>query len=221
MTVTVLDRELYSAGEAARLLSMPTSTLQWWLNGGARQGKTYPPILRSEPARDQLVTWAEFVEARLLKGYRSANVSMQSIRPFVETLRNEMGIPYPLADRRPFIDASRHLVYEIQKDIHLEDDLYLVRPADGQLELSDPAKAFLEVVEFDDDAVAAILPFGKGSPIRIDPTRRFGEPQIGGVRVDSIVETAEAESPEVAAEAWEIDIGDVMEALRWRDRRAA
>jgi hypothetical protein len=39
----ILDRELYSEAEAARLLRLAPSTLHWWLEGGERlAGPTGP-----------------------------------------------------------------------------------------------------------------------------------------------------------------------------------
>ena len=42
-TTSVLDREMFSEAEAARLLRVPQSTLHYWLEGGVRRGKTYKP----------------------------------------------------------------------------------------------------------------------------------------------------------------------------------
>ena len=46
MTTTVLDREMYTKAEAARLLRVSPSTLHYWLEGGERRNKTYQPIIR-------------------------------------------------------------------------------------------------------------------------------------------------------------------------------
>lgn len=43
MSVTVLDRELFSEAEAARLLRVAQGTLNYWLNGGQRRGHVYLP----------------------------------------------------------------------------------------------------------------------------------------------------------------------------------
>jgi hypothetical protein len=52
MSVTVLDREMYTEAAAARLLGVAQGTLNYWLEGGARRGKVYPPdqALPSGPA---------------------------------------------------------------------------------------------------------------------------------------------------------------------------
>jgi hypothetical protein len=65
MSQIVLEREMYTEAEAARLLRVPQSTLHYWLEGGQRRGKTYCPVIRIEPNGSRAVSWAEFVEAGL------------------------------------------------------------------------------------------------------------------------------------------------------------
>lgn len=221
MDISVLDRELYTTADAARLLDVPAATLAWWLDGGIRRGRTYDPVLREEPRPGSLVTWAEFVEARLLRGYRKAGVPLQNIRPFIARVRDRLGVPYPLAHYRPFID-DRQLVYDLQRDVDLDKRLYFVRPGEGdQLQWAPAVEDFLRVVEFDHDLAARIRPFGPASHLALDPQVRFGQPQIGGIRAEVIAETAEAEGVEEAAEAWELPLDDVRDALRWQRRAAA
>lgn len=47
--VSVLEREVFSEAEAARLLRVAQSTLHYWLESGERRGKSYKPVLRTEP----------------------------------------------------------------------------------------------------------------------------------------------------------------------------
>ncbi|MGH8910680.1 MAG: DUF433 domain-containing protein, partial [Egibacteraceae bacterium] len=79
MSVAVLERELYTVGEAARLLRMPVSTLKWWLEGRPSEGR--PPVLRPEPTGSNAVTWGEYVEAGYLREYRRRQVPLQHLRP--------------------------------------------------------------------------------------------------------------------------------------------
>jgi transposase len=46
MNVKVLEREMYSEAEAARLLGVAQNTLNYWLEGVERRGKIYKPIPR-------------------------------------------------------------------------------------------------------------------------------------------------------------------------------
>lgn len=55
---TLLDQEVYTELEAARLLRVAPSTLRYWLRGGTVRDITYMPILRPEPTEDRAVLWA-------------------------------------------------------------------------------------------------------------------------------------------------------------------
>jgi hypothetical protein len=46
---SVLERGVFSEAEAARLLRVAQSTLHYWLEGGERRGRSYKPVLRTEP----------------------------------------------------------------------------------------------------------------------------------------------------------------------------
>ena len=99
MSVTILDREMYAEPAAARLLRIAPSTLHWWLEGRAPR---YRPVIRVEPTGSRTVTWAEFVEAGLLRSYRREHdVPLKELRDFIDRLREEFQVPYPLADRVP------------------------------------------------------------------------------------------------------------------------
>jgi PIN like domain len=79
--VDVLDREMYSEAEAARLLRVAQGTLHYWLEGGTQRGRTYKPIVRLEPTGARSVTWAEFVEAALLRDLLGLAKILARLRP--------------------------------------------------------------------------------------------------------------------------------------------
>jgi hypothetical protein len=92
---------MYTEAEAARLLRVPQSTLNYWLEGGTRRGRTYKPVIRPESKEGRApVTWDKFIEAGLLRSYRrDLGFRMAELRTFINDLRNRLGVPYPLADR--------------------------------------------------------------------------------------------------------------------------
>jgi hypothetical protein len=49
-TVEVLDREMYTEAEAARLLGVRQPTLNYWLEGKTYRGRTYEPVIRERPS---------------------------------------------------------------------------------------------------------------------------------------------------------------------------
>lgn len=93
----------------------------------AANGKQYRPIIREEPRGSRTVTWAEFVEAGLLRQHRrERNVPMAELRAVIDKLRAELGVPFPLGHEEPFVGAGRQLVREIQDDVALDPDFFLV-----------------------------------------------------------------------------------------------
>ena len=73
---TPMEEGLYYIGEAARFLLITPTRLRRWLEGKTIAGRWYQPVIRPEPTGDDSVTWAEFVEASLLREYRR-RVSLQ------------------------------------------------------------------------------------------------------------------------------------------------
>lgn len=89
-----------------------------------------------EPTNSRSVTWAEFVEAGLLRSYRKHRVPMAELRTFAYCARR-WAFPTQLAHHRPFV-SGRNLVLKAQEAAGLEADFCLVAVASGQLVLTGP-----------------------------------------------------------------------------------
>jgi uncharacterized protein (DUF433 family) len=209
--VTILDREMYSEGAAADLLGVAPSTLHWWLEGRAPK---YRPVIRVEPTGSRTVTWAEFVEAGLLRSYRrDLEVPLRELRDFIDRLRDEFQVPYPLADRRPYVGSGRRLMIDLQGRSELDPEFCLVAIANGQAVLTAPGEEFFERVEWSGDEPATWRPHDDpSSPVRINPLVRFGRPAVGGISTEAIAGELDAgtSAEEVAA-----DFGLDLDAVRW------
>jgi hypothetical protein len=139
---TALDRELYDEALAAEVLGVPRATLHYWLEGGERRSKTYAPILRPSATGAHTVTWGEFVEARYLREYRrTLGAPMPSLRAFIEHLRDELGVPYPLAHARPWVGPGRHLFISAQEQAGLPADLWACGLVPQSSEVSRPRRS--------------------------------------------------------------------------------
>jgi uncharacterized protein (DUF433 family) len=213
---------MYTEALAARLLGVPQSTLHYWLEGGTRRSKSYKPIIRQEPLGRRIVTWAEFVEAGWLSEYRNLNVPMTELRKFIDDLRDKFGVPYPLADRRPFV-SGRNLVYDAQTTAQLGVEFYLVSVVNDQMLLTAPGEAFAQRVEWDGDVAIAYRPDpNPRSPVRIEPDVRFGKPAIKGISTEVIWEQDDAGEDVVAiAETYQLDVADVRWALSYENAQRA
>jgi uncharacterized protein (DUF433 family)/DNA-binding transcriptional MerR regulator len=226
-TVSVLEREMYSEAEAARILGVAQSTLHYWLEGKTtRQGHVYQPAIRFEPSGRRTVTWAEFVEAGLLSQYRKRNVDLDEVRRFINVLREKTGHPYPLAYEMPWALNGRLLI-EAQNESDLSPDYWLYAPTDGQLVLTlSPAQDFLDRVMFENDVAVLWRPAGRESPVVIDPDTRFGRPSVNGISTSVLKEYSDDgyDYDEIAVE-FNLQVRDVELAIAYelqaKDKGAA
>lgn len=220
MSVQILDREMYSEAEAARLLRVAQGTLHYWLEGGVRRGKRYKPILREASHGTRVVTWAEFIEAGLLRQYRREHgVPMAELRAFIDALRSELGVPYPLAHRKPFVGVGRQLLVEAQDEAGLDPEFFLVATARNQLVLTPASQAFVDRVTWENDIASGWRPHDEAkSPVHIDPLQRFGRPAIAGISTEVLWEHDDAgESVDEIADAFDLRPRDVRWALSYEN----
>jgi uncharacterized protein (DUF433 family) len=216
MTVTVLDRELYTEAAAARLLGVAQNTLNYWLEGGERRGRVYRPVIRLEPRGSRApVTWGEFLEAALLRQYRKLNVPMLELRAFIEKVRLQFGVPYPLAHYQPYA-SGKELLVEAQNESGLPADFCLIALVRDQPVLTAPADSFVHRVTWDGDIAAGWRPHGEQSPVLMNPNLRFGMPAVEGIRTGIIWEHVQAgETDEDIAGEFEIPIDAVQWAITY------
>lgn len=215
---SVLDRGLYSIAEAAHLLGLPPVTLRRWLEGYTSNGRFYEPVLRLEPTGSETVTWGEFVEAGLLRGYRDRGVSLHNrLRPFINDLRERLGVPYPLAHGKPGIGPNRHLIRlaEDAAGLALEDERH-------QRLISPLVEDFIDAVDWGvvEEVAERYWPLGREHNVVIDPDRAFGIPTVEGLRAEVLAELVNAGEP-IAFVADEYGISEqaVRDAVEWESRR--
>jgi len=170
-----------------------------------------------EPSGERSVTWAEFVEAGLLREYRRTHgVALSELRTVIDRLRKEYGSPYPLAHHRPFVGQGRELLLEVQEDAGLDADLCLIAVANNQLLLIPAAESFVQRVEWADDIAVSWRPHDDPlSPVRMAPNIRFGKPAIKAISTEVLWEHVEAGDLSEVAKAFGLDVGDVRWALAY------
>lgn len=226
--IDLLSRPVYGLSQVDALLSLRPGTASRWIDGYARAGRSYPPVVREVSTGDEAVTWGEFVETRLLAQYRDAGVPMIRMRPAIDVLREQLQTQYPLASARTWLDVDgRELVWKVQDQVGLERSLALVVVRTGQavLDWSPPAEAFRRSIEWTDNGDGPqprlLHPDVDLDQVEIDPLRGFGEPVVRNVRTEIIVELFRAgESPEGISETYELARESVLQALRYEFRRA-
>lgn len=220
-SVVYLDAAVLAVPEAARQLNIPVTTLKHWLDGHTIGDRFYPPVLRLEPTGRSDITWGEMVEADYLRAYRGKGVSMQALRPFIQTARERFDLRYPLAHLRPFTDGRR-LLLELQDEAKLSEHLRVVyQLRDGQLELDHRADSWLHRVDraADHDQAARIHPDGPDSPVVHDPELSSAAATVRGIRTEIIREQYEVgEDTRDISQTYGLPISDVLAALTYEHR---
>ena len=223
--IDLLDRGVYGMAQVDRLLGLKSGTANRWIDGYKRSGKSYPPVVRVDPTGDEIVTWGEFVETRLLAEYRDAGVPIVRMRPAVDRLRESFNPKYPLAYARPYLDTDgRELVLKVQEKVGLETELQIVVVRNSQIVLTEQAAKFARAVEFrqGDGVVERLRPVDGIDEVVIDPLRQFGEPVVRSVPTEVIAEQMRAGEPvDVIADLYELPRPWVEAALRYELLRAA
>lgn len=180
-----------------------------------RREPRYRPVIRPEPTGSRVLTWAEFIEAGLLRSYRRVHaVPLRELREFIVGMREKFGVPYPLADRRPYVGPGRHLLIDLQARSKLDPEFCLVAHVSNQVVLTAPGEEFYTRVEWsEDDEPLSWRPHDDAeSLVRINPLIRFGRPAVDGISTEAIVAELDAgASEDEVATDFELRI----EAVRW------
>lgn len=219
--VSVLERPVYGTAEAAGLLGLRPDRVRAWLDGYARQGVRYPPVVREVSSGEDIVTWGEFVELGYLREYRRCGVPLQRLRPVIDELRREFHTPYPLATTRPYV-MGKELVLRIQERNELPAAIAIVVRSGQQVLLTEVANRFFRKVEFDPNGVDAqrLHPAGPTSPVVIDPLVRFGQPNVAGVATERLWELFDAgEAIGDIADSYDVDVELVRAAVAYEEHQ--
>jgi len=222
--VDLLGKPVFGFTQVDRALSLTAGTARRWIDGYNRGRKTYPPVVRDVSTGDELVSWGEFVESRLLAEYRDAGVPMVNLRPVVERLRVELDTPYPLTHAGLFLrPEGRELLMEVQDDLRLDKRLLIVaRTGQGVIQWTPRASDFVDSVEWEDDVIRRIRPDSAIPDVVQDPVINFGDPTVRGVRTEIVAELIRAGEPrEAIAEMYELPLSGVDAAVRFELSRVA
>lgn len=226
VTVRVLEQEMFTEAEAARLLNVSQATLNYWLEGGTRRGKTYDPVIRERRRGDRPpVTWAEFVEAGWLRQFRRVrNVPMHELRAFITLLRDEFDVPYPLAHFQPFSNERQLVrIAQAQDEAGLSAEFCAVAVVRDQTVMLPPTEAFVGRVDWENGFAAGWRPAAESaSTVLMRPDVRFGRPAVGGISTEVLWEQLDvgATISEVA-EDFGLSERDVKWAASYELSRAA
>jgi uncharacterized protein (DUF433 family) len=154
------------------------------------RGEPIVTVVPGQRVRSASVPFVGLAEGLVLAGIRQAGVPLQRIRPAVQVLRDELGMPHVLASKRLYTDGAEVLYdfAERSDDADAEDVRQLVVVRHGQYVFNEVVDQYLKRIEFADDDYAELirLPGYQAATVVVDPTRGFGQPIFGdgGARVE-------------------------------------
>lgn len=215
--IELLARPVYGMAQVDWILRLTPGTARRWIDGYARRGKRYEPIVRPTTTGDEIVTWGEFTEARLLSEFRDG-VPMSRMRPAIVRLRELFDQPYPLAYALPWLEVSgRELVLRVQEEVGLAAPFQLVVLRNDQLVLTLPTDRFVRSVEWDDRGIPLRMhPLPELDHVVLDPLRQFGEPVVRSVPTAVIAEQVRAgDRISMIADLYELSEAEVEQAIRY------
>lgn len=222
------NRPVYGLAQVDRILGLKPKTAARWIDGYERSGTFYEPVIRPEKTGSDVVTWGEFIEARLLAQYRKQGVRVQKMRPAVVRLREELNTIYPLASAQTWLAVEgRELVREVQDAVGLDKRLLLVVTNDQQMiDWSDEAQQFADSLLWTPvkprsrtKVVTSLRPDPAVREVEVDPLRRFGEPTTQGIPTEIIRELYVAGDPiDMIAELYQLRRDQVEAAVRYELR---
>jgi uncharacterized protein (DUF433 family) len=178
-TAVYWSKGAYTAPEAARLTSVPTSRIHRWLEGRTRTykgGAVFdPPLWQSELAAldgNLHLSFRDLVELRVVDRFRASHLSMPYLRKVVTAAREILDDTHPFSNARLKSDGRR-LYIEI---VSATNEPALIEVLSGQHAFHFIITEGLKDIEFEYGVASHWRPpQGKGQVV-VDPRRAMGQP---------------------------------------------
>ena len=186
------DIPAYSIFEAAHYLGVPTSTLRSWFAGQTYhhdgERRQFHAVIRPADPKSHSLSFSNLVEAYVLTAIRRKHhIGLPTIRRSINYLVKKLGSKRPLLEEQFATHGADLFVERVGQIINLSKN--------GQIEMADLIRAYLERVERDAKGVPIKLyPFMRSQPPReqprtvvIDPRVSFGKPVVAGTGIPTAV----------------------------------
>lgn len=215
----------YSAGDAARYLNIPASTIRSWTAGyhyKVTDGKKkFEPVITTKNKQPLRLSFINLIEIHVLRAIRQHHqIDLEKVRTALDYIDEQIKMPHPLAHQEFFTDGVDLFIDRYGELINASNQRQTI--------LKDAIKAHLERIEPDDKGLAIkLFPFTRNEErdnpriIVIDPRIAFGRMVIAGTGIptDIIAERFRAgDSQTQLAHDYECDIEQIEEAIRCESR---
>jgi uncharacterized protein (DUF433 family) len=218
------DVPAYRVPEAARYLSLPSSTLRAWTFGQRSGGQRFHRVIVPQDSENSLLSFRNLVEAHVLSALRAIHhIPLPRIRRAIKLLAKYTGTERPLIDLPIMTDGANLFVKAYDEGI-------LNASRGGQLEIEQVISAYLSRVESDEHGVVRLFPFTRKRElvdlrelsvqpkvVVIDPRISFGRPVLAQTNIRTAVVAQRylaGESVEDLATDYGRSSGEIQEAIR-------
>ncbi|QCX50245.1 DUF433 domain-containing protein [Ralstonia pseudosolanacearum] len=214
---------LYTLKEAERLTGAPSREVSRWLFGCRFKDGARPPLWKTQLSEldEKVIGFRDLMELRIVKAFRTHDVSLRVIRTAIGNARELFAIDYPFTANR-FLTDGKSIFYEALKE-------------HGEIELTDIVRrqmVFEHIVrpelyagiEFTANGQAKRwYPLMNSNIVVLDPDIAFGKPVLADyeVRTDTVADAYRTEkSKKTVASLYDIPVSAVEAAIRY-ERLAA
>lgn len=217
------DVPAYPLAEAAHYVRIAPATLRSWVAGRSyetSQGRRlFPPIIRLADRKNGLLSFANLVEAHVLRALRTEHgVPIKAVRTALRYAERELNVTRLLLSEELCASGGELFLDRYGELINLSRS--------GQLAMKAVLEAHLRRVEWDSKQLPARLyPFVRGESadaprlIAIDPLIAFGRPVIAtrSVSTQAIADRIDAgESVEDLAHDYQVSPTEIEEAVLYQ-----
>lgn len=173
LDLEIFGQGVYSPTQAARLIGSTPHEVRRWTHGGSGLKPLWQSYyVNLDGSKD--LSFLDLVELRIVKAFRSHNISLQAIRFAIQFAKEAYGVDHPLTILKFKTDGSEILAEAIEHDGELVS-LSSKRP--GQKVFKKIVEQSLNDLEYEDGSVARWW-VSKDKTIVIDPARQFGAPLL-------------------------------------------
>ena len=213
----------YTAAQAQRLIDVPARTLSRWMLGYRHSGGVSAPLW--SPGVEQHgkvleMSFADLMEARFVRVFVAAGVSMHGVRLALERAREIFQVERPFATQR-FRTDGRTIFLDLERE---SSDPALIDLKKFNYTFREVVAPSFKDVEFDAGRVARWWPRGERHGVLVDPARAFGKPIMAdsGVPTDALADAYKvAGSYRRVARDFEVAEKTVREAVAFEEQLAA
>lgn len=226
----IVGRGIYSYPRAAEIVGVAPQSLRQWTKGRrARAGSTSSRSLVHldipEVEGEQVLSFLNLVELKLLSEFRRLKLPLQYIRKVVEVLEQSYDMTHPLACRRLQTDG-RSIFAEIDESGQFACvEIAGRRP--NHVVLEEVIRPLFKEIDFTGSPGLARrwFPLGRDGGVVIDPELAFGEPVLAlcGIPTRTLagLVSVAGDSIDEVAQWYEVPSAAVQIALTYESRLRA